>query len=158
MATTFAERKAIGQDTIARSASIVQSVPGASLDSIFFHEQIPAESLPAPDAELASNPPVRVKVVNSDSFTVARRIMKEYPEAEGKTTVLNLASDAEPAGGWAESFYRTQVCNFESSSSVYQYLRALEMFYRKKHSATRRPSTPRSNLRITHGLTSDPTR
>ena len=142
MATTFAQRKAIGQDTIARSASIVQSVPGASLDSIFFHEQIPPESLPAPDAELASVPPVKVKVVNSDSFTVARNIMKEHPEAEGKTTVLNLASDAEPAGGWAESFYRTQVCNFESSSSVYQHLVPL----------TPKRSVGRSALLLVHPL------
>ncbi len=114
MANTYAERKAIGQDTMARSESITQSVPEASLESTFFHEQIPAESLPPLDPESAARPPVKVKVVNGDSFTTARDIMKRFPEAQGKTTVLNLASYAEPGGGWAETFYRTQVSDDSS--------------------------------------------
>lgn len=114
MANTYAERKAIGQDTMARSESITQSVPGASLESTFFHEQIPAESLPPLDPESAARPPVKIKVVNGDSFATARDIMKRSPEAQGKTTVLNLASDAEPGGGWAETFYRTQVSDDSS--------------------------------------------
>ncbi|KAI0091575.1 hypothetical protein BDY19DRAFT_1066984 [Irpex rosettiformis] len=120
MANTFAQRMAIGKDTMARSESITQSVPGASLESVFFHEQIAPESLPPPNADSTL---VRVKVVNSDSFTAARNIMKEFPKAHGGTAVLNLASDAEPAGGWAESFYRTQEEALCYSSTLYATLK-----------------------------------
>jgi hypothetical protein len=56
--------------------------------------------------------------VDSDSFTAARDIMKDNPEAWGKTTVLNLASDAFPAGGWIHSLSKTQVGRHSLVSTI----------------------------------------
>ena len=44
-----------------------------------------------------------------DSFTAARDTMKDSPEAQEETTVLNLASDLFFGGGWIHSFSKTQV-------------------------------------------------
>ncbi|KAI0692493.1 hypothetical protein BC835DRAFT_1356914 [Cytidiella melzeri] len=125
MANTYQQRMAIAKDTIARTESVTQMVPGASLDSVFFHKQIPAASLPARDnaEDPATRCLVKVKVVNSDSFTAARNILKEFPEAQGKTAVLNLASDELPGGGWAESLSRTQEEALCYSSTLYATLK-----------------------------------
>jgi hypothetical protein len=109
MANTYKQRYKIAQDTVKRTPAIVQSVPGASLESTFFAEQIPEESLPPLDPDSLARPAVKVEVINCDSFTAARNIIKELPDAEGKTAVLNLASDIEPGGGWIETLLRTQV-------------------------------------------------
>ena len=45
-------------------------------------------------------------VVDLDSFTAAMDIMKG---AQGKTTVLNVASHLFPGGGWIHSLSKTQV-------------------------------------------------
>ncbi|KAI0343349.1 hypothetical protein BDW22DRAFT_1356983 [Trametopsis cervina] len=120
MSSTFEGRKAIAHDTIARSESVAQSVPGASLDSVFFEQQIPADSLPAPGPDAYH---CTVKVINSDSFTAARGIIRESPNAEGKTAVLNLASDEEPGGGWVETLSRTQEEALCYSSTLYATLK-----------------------------------
>ena len=109
MAKKFQERKIIAKDTVDRTPAIVQSVPGASLESFFITEQITEGSLPPLDSNSSARPAVKVKVINCDSFVAARNIMKEFPDAEGKTAVLNLASDSEPGGGWYETLSVTQV-------------------------------------------------
>ncbi|KAF9461523.1 hypothetical protein BDZ94DRAFT_1323298 [Collybia nuda] len=97
----------IGDDTIVRSSSIIleHAAEGASLESTFIKEG----SLPALDSSLCPGfQSSEVKVVNADSFTVARDIIREYPSAHGKVSVLNLASDEEPAGGWKYVRSKTQ--------------------------------------------------
>lgn len=102
--STHEIREKVAKDTIARSAEIVASVPGASLDSNWIADQLPPLPAPATPA-----PPCKVQVLNADTFIVARDIMKQNPEAQGKTTVLNLASDQWRAGGWTHSLAKTQV-------------------------------------------------
>lgn len=99
-------------DTIARSAPITleHAAEGASSESTFLTEK----DLPALDPSLCPGfSPSEVRVINSDSFTVARGIIKEDPSANGKVSVLNLASDEEPGGGWEFSLSKTQV-SFET--------------------------------------------
>lgn len=61
--------------------------------------------------------------MDSDSFTAARDIMKDNPEAQGKTTVLNLASDQLPGGGWIHSLSKTQEEALCYSSTLYETLK-----------------------------------
>lgn len=101
-------RRQIAQSTIAQSESIVRShaPDGATLDSTF----LALEQLPPMDALNCPNlPPSEIQIINSDSFTAARDIIRDYPDAQGKTSVLNLASDEYRAGGWAMTLSRTQV-------------------------------------------------
>jgi hypothetical protein len=112
------QRRAIAQDTISRSEAIVRdhAAEGATLDSSF----LTLDQLPRMDASACPNlPPCGITVVNADSFTAARDIMQEAPEASGKTAVLNLASDEEPGGGWVISLWKTQVRFSNPCSCVY---------------------------------------
>jgi hypothetical protein len=103
--STVAKRKQIAEDTLARVASIVDSTPGASSEGIFIDSQLP-------ELNQALNPgygETDVLIVNSDSYTAARKIARSVGEdAQGKIAVLNLASDAFPGGGWKVSLSRTQ--------------------------------------------------
>ncbi|KAG6918279.1 hypothetical protein DXG01_015371 [Tephrocybe rancida] len=62
-----------------------------------------------------------IKVVDSDSFTAARDIMRD--PAVGKTAVLNLASDEFPAGGWVATLTKTQAQALCYSSTLYATLK-----------------------------------
>ncbi|TFK39528.1 hypothetical protein BDQ12DRAFT_681931 [Crucibulum laeve] len=126
-ATSLAGRQIIANDTVARSESIVAEnlSEGASLDSIFIPKQLPA--LDASALPNSTYQPSDIAVVNSDSFTCARKVMEKYPEARGKTAVLNLASDERPAGGWIASLSRTQEEALCYSSTLYRTLK--ECYY-----------------------------
>ena len=104
MPTTYSSRRKIAQDTLERTESVVQLVPGASLDSTFIAAQLSA--LPPLSTHAT---PCKVEVVNGDAFTAARQIIHDDGAAQGKTAVLNLASDELRAGGWIESLATTQV-------------------------------------------------
>ncbi|KAF7304278.1 hypothetical protein HMN09_00829300 [Mycena chlorophos] len=97
MPPNFAQRTQIAHDTIKRSPELVaeHAAAGASLDGIFHKQQLPALG-PAPDVD--SHTPSSVDIINTDAFTLARRLLKDDPSA--KIAVLNLASDILPAGPW----------------------------------------------------------
>ena len=104
---TLAQRKALAEDTIARMKDVIKkhASEGATSSSTFIPDQLePLDPSKCPNA-----PRSLVEVVNSDAFTLARRLLSEIPEAKGKTAVLNLASDEHPAGGWLFSLSKTQV-------------------------------------------------
>lgn len=120
MSRTWVERKAIADDTLSRVDAVIESCPSGSLDSTFI-----ADQLPALDKDRSPNhPPTLIKVINSDSFTAARDIVKQFPEAKSKTAVLNLASDEIRAGGWIETLSRTQEEALCYSSTLYPTLKA----------------------------------
>lgn len=96
----------IAQDTLDRTPSIIASIAGASDSSDFVKEQLrPLDPSRCPSPGSST----RVHVVGTDTFTAARDIMRQDPAAQGKTAVLNLASDEARAGGWIVSCSRTQV-------------------------------------------------
>ena len=70
---------------------------------------MPFQLDPLPALDPIDVPEVKIEVVDSDSFTAARRLIQDDPEAKGKTAVLNLASDEIRAGGWLVSLSKTQV-------------------------------------------------
>lgn len=115
--STFARRSQVLQDTVKRSADIVQSTPGASLESTFMPAQLPALS-PSASPGLTRSP---VRVVDSDSFAAARSVLASDPAA--RVTVLNLASDQEPGGGWRFSISKTQEEALCYSSTLFATLR-----------------------------------
>lgn len=105
---TWKQRHTVSRDTIARSANVAVELEaqGATLASTFISDQLP----PLPTLSDIPNPKP-VSVVNSDSFTIARRLISDDPHnATGKTAVLNLASDQRPGGGWDTTLSKTQVC------------------------------------------------
>lgn len=110
MAPPFPERKKIAVDTISRSEAVTQEhlEQGASADSTFIADQLP----PLDPSKSPGHPKSPITVVNSDSFTLARKILNEDPDAMGKTAVLNLASDIYRAGGWEEILSKTQASEF----------------------------------------------
>jgi hypothetical protein len=101
--STLVKRKAIAQDTVARSPAIVAETPGASEESTFVAEQL-APLYP----ESPRHGATAVRIVNSDSFTAARK-MAGASGAQDSIAVLNLASDMLPGGGWYDTLCRTQV-------------------------------------------------
>lgn len=104
MAPSYTQRRKIAEDTLDRISVILHEVREGSIDSTFVKEQLPPlQPLAAPF------PSVPIRVVNCDSFALARSIMNRTDAARGKTAVLNLASDLEPAGGWTETLSVTQV-------------------------------------------------
>lgn len=146
MSTSHSQRQTIALDTITRSKTIVQehSSQGASLESSF----LTADDLPALDPSLCPNfPPSAIEVVNADSFTAARDIIRECPTAHGKTAVLNLASDEIRAGGWEHSLSKTQVRSTHSPLST----ESRNFGHRKRHFAIRQRSMPPSSPPTTHG-------
>jgi hypothetical protein len=102
--STLVKRKAVAQDTVARSPAIVAETPGASEESTFVAEQL-APLYP----ESPRHGATAVRIVNSDSFTVARKMAGAEPGAQDRIAVLNLASDMLPGGGWYDTLCRTQV-------------------------------------------------
>lgn len=102
--STLARRQAISLDTIARTPDITaaHAHSGATLESQFIPSQLPPLD-PHPNAN-----GFPISVINSDSFTAARAIIKRNPEARGKVAVLNLASDQHPGGGWDQTLCKTQ--------------------------------------------------
>lgn len=121
--STFAGRKRIADDTLARAKSIVKehAADGASLSSTFIDDQL--EPLAPIDEPSGKFPLSKVEVVNSDAFTLARKIIAEDIEAKGKTAVLNLASDEAPGGGWLYSLSRTQEEALCYASTLYSTLK-----------------------------------
>ncbi|KAF8527292.1 hypothetical protein JB92DRAFT_3081493 [Gautieria morchelliformis] len=121
MANTVSGRRRIANDTLFRTPSIIASTPGGS-GSIFYQDA----NCPALDdssrLEMLHGPS-RVTVVNADSFTAARSIIRRDPAALSKVAVLSLASDQRPAGGWLETLSRTQEEALCYSSTLYHTLR-----------------------------------
>jgi hypothetical protein len=103
--STLVKRKAVAQDTVARSPAIVAETPGASEESTFVAEQLPPLDAGASPGHGAT----AVRIVNSDSFTVGRKMAGADPGAQDRIAVLNLASDMLPGGGWYDTLCRTQV-------------------------------------------------
>ncbi|KAL0581493.1 hypothetical protein V5O48_000536 [Marasmius crinis-equi] len=122
MAPSRLKRYEISKDTIARSEAITaqHSAQGATLDSTFISEQLPALD----PASCPKHPPAPVELVNLDSFTAARNIIKRFPAAANqKVAVLNLASDELPGGGWDQSLCKTQEEALCYSSTLFATLK-----------------------------------
>ncbi|KZT25155.1 hypothetical protein NEOLEDRAFT_368415 [Neolentinus lepideus HHB14362 ss-1] len=120
MAPSLSRRKAIAEDTLARTPEIVAATPGASLDSTFIASQLP----PLEPSECPSFPSSKISVINSDSYKAARGIIREEgTAANGKVAVLNLASDEVRAGGWLYTFWTTQEEALCYSSTLYATLK-----------------------------------
>ncbi|KAI0796175.1 hypothetical protein C8Q75DRAFT_730290 [Abortiporus biennis] len=119
MSSSRTERRAIATDTLSRIDEIVRNVPGASQDSTFISAQLPLLDR----GQCPNHPPVTIIVVNSDSFTAARNIIKQDPNAKLKTAVLNLASDEWRAGGWVLTLSKTQEEALCYSSTLYPTLK-----------------------------------
>lgn len=115
--SSIPKRRKVLIDTIERSADIVRSTPGASQESTYMPGQLPVLS-PSASPNLKRNP---VRVVDSDSFAAARSILASNPAA--KVTVLNLASDVEPGGGWQYTVGQTQEEALCYSSTLFATLR-----------------------------------
>ncbi|KAJ3996155.1 hypothetical protein F5050DRAFT_1808013 [Lentinula boryana] len=120
---TLQQRRAVCQDTIARSATITteHAAQGATLDSTFISEQLPP--LPSTLSGADVHSPKPLLIINSDSFTVARNLIEEDPDnATGRIAVLNLASDQRPGGGWDMSLSKTQEEALCYSSTLFSTL------------------------------------
>ncbi|KAJ3711267.1 hypothetical protein DFJ43DRAFT_1161806 [Lentinula guzmanii] len=119
---TWQQRRAVCQDTIARSATITTeyAAQGATLDSTFISEQLP----PLPTLSGAdAHSPKPLSIINSDSFTLARNLIEEDPDnATGRIAVLNLASDQRPGGGWDITLSKTQEEALCYSSTLFSTL------------------------------------
>ncbi|PSR77415.1 hypothetical protein BD289DRAFT_377780 [Coniella lustricola] len=118
---SLAERQQVCEDAIARSPDIVQSTPGASLESTFITLSELSPLAPSASPNLKRNP---VRVVDSDSFAAARSLLSNS-DTDGKNpkiAVLNLASDAEPGGGWRYTLSKTQEEALCYSSTLYATL------------------------------------
>jgi len=119
----LATRRKICEDTIARSQEITSSTTGASLNSTFVtissYLELSTSSLGFPDLKLRSP----IEVLDSDTFAAARSILVSNLTSLGKIAVLNLASDAEPAGGWRYTLSTTQEEALCYSSTLYATLK-----------------------------------
>jgi hypothetical protein len=138
----IAGRKLIADDTLARAKRIIKdhASEGATSSSAFIDGQLdPLAQIDTSKGEASAS---AVEVVNCDAFTVARKLIAEEPGAKGKTTVLNLASDEAPAGGWLISLSKTQV-RAVTSTEVVVTLTNRGWHNRRKRSATLLRSTPR---------------
>ncbi|KAJ7198850.1 hypothetical protein GGX14DRAFT_665440 [Mycena pura] len=125
MAPNTTTRRGIAKNTIDRSPAIVAEHKdrGASVDSVFINGQLPTldpKSCPTPDH--VSSP---VEIINSDAFTLARKLLAADPTA--KVAVLNLASDVLPAGPWLRAMTTTQEEALCYSSTLYVTLK--ESYY-----------------------------
>jgi Microbial-type PARG, catalytic domain len=117
MAGTVSGRRHIANDTVARTPSIIASTPGASADATFYKVAASCPVLDHSSRPQSLHGPSQVKVINTDSFTAARTIIRKDPTAARKVAVLNLASDECPGGGWIVTLSRTQVYLFNASGS-----------------------------------------
>ncbi|KAH6889077.1 hypothetical protein BKA70DRAFT_1121247 [Coprinopsis sp. MPI-PUGE-AT-0042] len=102
----LAHRKIIAQDTVSRATKVISehSTQAATADSSFVSGQLPALD----ESKNPKFPSSGVDVVNSDAFAAARRLAASIPDSKGKISVLNLASDQRPGGGWLYSLSKTQ--------------------------------------------------
>lgn len=110
-------RQRIAEDTIARSAAIARSTPGGSTEGTFMPAQLPALS-PSASPGLRRRP---VRVLDSDALAAARALLAAA--AAARVAVLNLASDALPAGGWRHTLGATQEEALCYSSTLFATLR-----------------------------------
>jgi uncharacterized protein (TIGR02452 family) len=113
----MATRRKICEDTIAQSSSITEETPGASLESVFISAQLPPLNNQHPAYPALTLKPI--KVHNSDAFELARKLCP----SKGKVGVLNLASDAQPGGGWRYTLSKTQEEALCYSSTLYATLK-----------------------------------
>ncbi|KAJ7171005.1 hypothetical protein C8R46DRAFT_895147 [Mycena filopes] len=121
MAPDRITRTRIAKDTIERSSKIVaeHNQQGASVDSVFIQQQLPAlDPAACPDPK---HTPAAVDIINSDAFKVARTLLASDPVA--KVAVLNLASDILPAGPWLQVMTTTQEEALCYSSTLYVTLK-----------------------------------
>ena len=95
----------IAEDTISRTPEIITTTPCASADSTFHARQLP----PLNKDACPNFPPFTVRIEGLDSFTTARKYIRQDPTIREKVAVLNLASDKYRAGGWRETLCKTQV-------------------------------------------------
>lgn len=118
----IATRRKICEDTIKRSEHIIATTPGASLSSTFVtsttYPELSSLDPSFPDLSLA-----RIEVVDSDTFLCARNMLSANPNLQDKITVLNLASDEKPGGGWRYSLSMTQEEALCYSSTLFATLR-----------------------------------
>jgi hypothetical protein len=108
MVPSIHRRQKLVNDTLERSASIIEKTPTATADSTFVAEQIPA--LSHDSSNFPNNPTSKIRVMNIDSFTAVRGLASEFgmEATRGKLAVLNMANDQTPGGGW-RSFATAQV-------------------------------------------------
>ena len=147
MAPSYTQRRNIMEDTLSRVETILHEVPEGSLESAFVPKQ-PPSLLPIPETERATT---TIRVVNSDTFTLAREIMNRTEAAKGRTAVLNLASDSHRAGAWVQILSTTQV--LAPYESAVHPLLLLIFTGRRKRFATLPPYTTRSRRNIIRGRT-----
>ncbi|KIY44997.1 hypothetical protein FISHEDRAFT_67243 [Fistulina hepatica ATCC 64428] len=119
--------QAIAYDTLDRTEAIVleHAAQGATTDSTFVQQQLPPLDRAVPYFPNAA--PSSIDVVNLDSYTAARDLIKAHSDADGKIAVLNLASDMKPGGGWLRSLTKTQEEALCYSSTLYSTLK--ERYY-----------------------------
>ncbi|KAJ4349978.1 uncharacterized protein N0V89_008599 [Didymosphaeria variabile] len=113
----LATRRKICEETVSRSVSIAKETPGVSLRSVFIPSQLPPLDKEHPSFPALTLKPVEIH--NSDAFELARTL----GPSKGKVGVLNLASNAEPGGGWRYTLSKTQEEALCYSSTLYLTLR-----------------------------------
>ncbi|KAG6863324.1 hypothetical protein C0991_006726 [Blastosporella zonata] len=103
---------------MSRSESVIRDhvAEGATRDSAFLSldRLAPLDTSSCPEF-----PEPEITVVDSDSFTAARDLMRQGTDTFGKTAVLNLASDEFPGGGWVATLTKTQEEALCYSSTLY---------------------------------------
>jgi len=119
----LATLRQICEDTISRSTTITSTTPGSTLTSTFIPSQLPRLCRTSPNyPNLTLTTPIEIH--NSDSFALARVLDAHSADASnGKTGVLNLASDEAPGGGWRYTLSKTQEEALCYSSTLYATLR-----------------------------------
>ena len=120
--STDVGRMAICQDTMRRTQSICADMPDVTHDSTFIHlsDLPPFRSL---DGYCPNFPQELVEIIPGDSLTVARQLMSDYPAANGRIAVLNMASCEVRGGGWNLHPAKTQECALCYSSSLFETLK-----------------------------------
>ena len=117
--STDAGRMEICRDTMRRTLSICAAIPGVSHDSTFMH----LSDLPPFPSCFPNFPQELVEIIPEDSLIIARQLMTEYPAANGRIAVLNMASSEVRGGGWNLHPAKTQECALCYSSSLFETLK-----------------------------------
>ncbi len=92
-----------GPDIVRVDSEIARGTPGAITDSVFIKSQLPAISSSPEAANYPSCPHLSrrpIRVLNGDTFAIARQLIHESARTNGKIAVLNLASGESTSGGW----------------------------------------------------------
>ncbi|KAK6434856.1 hypothetical protein LTR95_008954 [Oleoguttula sp. CCFEE 5521] len=115
----LAARQRACEDTITRTPSIAatSSTPSLILSSTFIPSLLPPLIPSHPLYPSLTRP--QIKIHNSDTFALARTL----PFSQGKTGVLNLASETRRAGGWRHTLSTTQEEALCYSSTLYETLK-----------------------------------